>query len=161
MGKAKKARASRHARHDPVGFPSGRTARSSSCADTEQETRQHAHQHQKAHKLLEEIRSPDLARKEAAVVAMAQLLAAGDVDGDEEVAGLNGNERADRGPMRASKGSARFRALIHKLVDGGAVDLLMERMFDTASTVRLHGAGALRYVHIKNEVFGELEIPHA
>lgn len=78
---------------------------------------------------------------------MAQLLAAGDVEGDEEVEGLNGDEVAGRGPVRASKGSVRFRALIHKLVDGGAIDLLMERMFDTASTVRLHGAGALRYVH--------------
>lgn len=40
-----------------------------------------------------------------------------------------------------------IRALIQKLIGGSAVQLLMERMFDTSSGVRLHAAGALRYVY--------------
>jgi len=100
-------------------------------------------QQQKAHKLLEDLRSPDLTRKEAAVMAMAQLLAAGDSpEEDEEEEAEEGME----GTGTKNKSSSRFRALIHNLVGGGAVPLLMQRMFDTSSTVKLHAAGALRYV---------------
>jgi len=150
MGKAKKARASSKARHDPMGgSPAAAAGGATTSAPATAGARAGQQQQQKAHKLLEDLRSPDLTRKEAAVMAMAQLLAAGDrpEEGEEEGEEEEGMEGAAGNSSSSKKRSnSRFRALIHKLVGGGAVPLLMERMFDTSSTVKLHAAGALRYV---------------
>lgn len=153
MGKAKKARASSKARHDPMGVggsPAAAAGGATTSAPAAAGARVGQQQQQKAHKLLEDLRSPDLTRKEAAVMAMAQLLAAGDRPEEREEEEEEGREEGMEGTTGSSssknKSSSRFRALIHKLVGGGAVPLLMERMFDTSSTVKLHAAGALRYV---------------
>lgn len=155
MGKAKKARALRNARHDPLGLggsPAAAARGATMSSPAAGRACMGQKQQYKAQKLLEDLRSPDLIRKEAAVMAMAQLLAVGDSpeDGEEEEEdekGMDGTGAGGSAGSSKNKSTSRFRALIHKLVDGGAVPLLMERMFDTSSAVTLHAAGALRYVH--------------
>jgi hypothetical protein len=154
MGKAKKTRASRNARHNPLGSPSSPSSPSPSAAAASggggggAAAPAAAAGTNKAHTLLQELRSSDISRKEAAVVAIAQVLEAGDVcdnngGGTEEEVDTH-TETHTQGSSSSKKKANGLQALIQKLLAGGAVPLLIERMFDTSSEVNLHAAGALR-----------------
>lgn len=108
-----------------------------------------------------QLKSPDRLRKEAAVVAVAQLLEAGDAGEGAAASNTVGepmvgwaitlsthslNPPTTHTHSNHNHAQGSIRALIDKLLAGGAVQLLMERMFDTSSGVRLHAAGALRCV---------------
>ena len=144
MGKAKKARASRNARHNPLGSSSPSSpSPSAAAASGGGGGVAPAAGTNKAHTLLQELRSSDITRKEAAVVAIAQVLEAGDVCDNGGV-----DEEEDTHTHTQTQGSKKkangLQALIQKLLAGGAVPLLIERMCDTSSEVNLHAAGALR-----------------